>query len=90
MVLNTKKRRMLVEAASRLKAGVGPSDAPLAPIPIPSASAPAPTDLRLKGVVEATASKEENTCSGLVFKRKRGVDAVVPAQSGSEGRASSF
>jgi len=78
MVLNEKKRRMLVEAASKLKAGAGPSDAnaaapadgPIAVISAPNPYATAPTDLRQKGVVEATASEDEDTCSGLVFKKK--------------------
>jgi len=98
MVLNAEKRRMLAEATSKLKAGVGlsdakaaaPVDAPSTPIPTPSPSAPAPADLRLKGVVKATAPEDEDTCFGLVFKRKKGADAAVPAQSASDGRASFF
>ena len=82
---------MLAEAASKLKVGVGPSDAPPAPI---LASMPFYTSpcgyLRQKGVVGATASKDKDTCSDLVFKRKKGVDAAVSAQSTSTGRTSSF
>lgn len=56
----------------------------------PSPYAPTPVDLRQKGVVEATASEDEDTCSSLVFKRKRVADVAVPAQSASDGCASSF
>jgi len=98
MVLNEEKRRMLAEAASKRKAGAGPSDvdvatpanAPGTAITAPSPYAPTPMDLRQKGVVEATASEDEDTCSSLVFKRKRVVDVAVPAQSASDGRASFF
>ena len=41
-------------------------------------------------MVEATASEDKETCSGLVFKRKRGVDVVVLAHSTSDGGAPSF
>jgi len=41
-------------------------------------------------VVEAIASEDEDTCYGLVFKRKMGADVAVPANSASDGRASSF
>ena len=90
MVLNVEKRKMLAEAASKLKNGVGPSNAPPAPTPATSPSASTPADLRQKGVVEATASEDEDTCTGLVFKRKRGVDVTVSAHSVSDGCAPSF
>jgi len=98
MVLITEKRRTLVEAASKLKVGVclsdakvvAPANAPLMPIPAPNPSIPAPADLRQKGVVEAAAFEDEDIYYGLVFKRKRGVDAAVSAQSALDGRASSF
>jgi len=54
----------LAAVATQLKATPGPSD--------PGPSAPAPIDQRLKGVaevVEAAASKDEDTCPGLVLKR---------------------
>ena len=35
-------------------------------------------------MAEATAIKDEDTCSGLAFKRKRKVDAAVPAKSASD------
>jgi len=83
MVLNAEKRRMLAEAASKLKASAGPSGAnvaaPAVVIPAPTPSAPAPANLRQKGMVEATASEDEDICSGLVFKRKMGVDGCVPS-----------
>ena len=89
---------MLAEAASKLKAGAGPSDANTAApadalaatIFAPNPYAPAPADLRQKGVVEAAASEDEDTCSGLVFKRKRGVDIAVPMLSTLDGCVPSF
>jgi len=86
MVLNTEKKRMLAEAASKLKASVDPSEA----LPAPSFSAPAPAYLRQKGMVEATASEDEDTCTGLVFKRKRGADVAVSMHSLPDGCAPSF
>jgi len=56
-------------------------------------SAPAPVDQRQKGVaevIEAAATEDEDTCSGLVFKRKRKFDVAVHAPSGSNGRAPSY
>jgi len=98
MVLNEEKRRMLTEVASKRKAGAGPSDAdastpidgPPTTTSTPSPSAPAPVDLRQNGIVEATASEDEDTCSGLVFKRKKGADVAVPGHSASDDRAPSF
>jgi len=80
MVLNAEKRRQLAAVAAQLKAAPGPF-------------APTPIDQRLKGVVEVTeaaASEDEDTCSGLIFKRKRKADVVVPAPLGSDGRAPSY
>jgi len=76
---------MLAEAASKLKAGDGPSNALPAPIPVPSLSASTPADLRLKGVVEATAFEDEDTCSGLVLKRKKGFRCRCPIPIGLRG-----
>jgi len=98
MVLNAKKRWMLVEATSKLKVGASPSnantaapaDAPFAVISAPNPYAPAPADLRQEGVVEAIASEDEDTCSDFVFKRKRVANVAAPAQSASNGCASSF
>jgi len=64
MPLNAEKRRQLAEVALQRKDALGPSDADAA-TPIASAlgpSAPAPIDHRQKGVVEATASEDEDTC----------------------------
>ena len=55
-----------------------------------SPSAPASVDHRQNGVVEATASEDEDTCSGLVFKRKRVVDVTAPTHLASDDRAPSF
>ena len=93
MVINAEKRRMLAEAAAKRKASVGPSDIDVAaPAGVATVAifAPSPTDLRQKGAIEATASGDEDTCSGLVFKRKKGADVAVPVHSASDGCASSF
>jgi len=85
MVLNAEKRRQLAIVAAQLKAAPGPS--------APGPSAPAPIDQRLKRVVvvaEVAASEDEDTCSGLVFKRKRKADAAVPAPSSSDGHTPSY
>jgi len=87
MVLNVEKRRQLVVVALQLKVALDPS-APTTSAPGPSA--PAPVDQRQKGVAEVATSKDEDTCSGLVFKRKRKVDAVIPSPSGSDDRAPSY
>ena len=92
MVRNTENRRQLAEVALQRKAAPGPSDAdaPTAAANAPSPSTPAPVDHRQKGVVEATAFEDEETCSGIVFKRKRKADAAVPANLASGDRAPSF
>jgi len=85
MVLNAEKRRQLAVMAAQLKAAPGPSAA--------GPSSLAPIDQRLKGVAEvaeAAAFEDEDTYSGIVFKRKRKADAVVPAPSGSNGQAPSY
>jgi len=85
MVLNVEKRRQLAVVAGQMKAAPGPS--------APGPSAPAPTDQRLKGVAEVAEvvpSEDEDTCSGLVYKRKRKVDVVVPALSGLDGQTPSY
>jgi len=81
MVLNAKKRRQLAEIALKRKAAPGPStaDAPIHPV-----------DQRQKGVAEATATEDEDTCLGLVFTRKRKVDVAVPTNLASDNRAPSF
>jgi len=98
MVLNAEKRRHLAEMALRRKATPDPSDASAsasadaltAAISAPSPSAPALLDHRKKGVVEATASEDEDTCSGLVFKMKRTTDPAVSVHSTSDSSAPSF
>ena len=71
--------------ALQRKAAPGPFDDDIS---TPAASAPdppalAPVDHRQKGVVEAISSKDEDTCSGLVFKRKRKVNVVIPTGGAS-------
>ena len=41
-------------------------------------------------VAEVAPSKDEDTCSDLIFRRKRKADAVVPASSDSNGQAPSY
>jgi len=89
MVLNAEKKRQLAVVALQLKAAPGPSpdDASAPATSAPGPSAPALVEQRQKGVTEAAASEDEDTCSGLVFKRKRKVDVAVPTNSGSDDRA---
>jgi len=78
MVINEEKRKKLAELASKRKAAlanVGTSTPEGTSPPATSAPIslkPAPIDQRQKRVVEATVSEDEDTCTGLVFKRKRG------------------
>jgi len=81
------KRRQFVVVALQLRVAPGPFAVATSP---PSPSAPVPVDQRQKGVVEVAASKDEDTCSGLVFKKKRKVDVVIPVTLGSDDRAPSF
>jgi len=96
MVLDAEKRRKLGELVTRRKAalaGVG-TLTPARPPPVATSASispePAPIDHRQKGVVEATVSEDEDTYTGLVFKRKRGTDVTVSAHSSSDGCASFF
>jgi len=85
MVFNAEKRRQLDAVATQMKATPGPSTAGL--------SAPPPIDQRLKGVVEVAKVapfEDEDTCSGLIFKRKHKADVVVTTLSDSDGQASSY
>jgi len=87
MVLDAEKRRQLVVVAMQKKNAPGPST------PGPSAPSPSIKDKRLKGVAEVTkvaASEDEETYSGLVFKRKRKADAAIPMPSDSDGQAPSY
>jgi len=81
MVLNVEKRRELAVVALQLKAASGPSivDASAPATSALGPSAPALIDQRQKGVVEATTSEDEDTCSGLVFKSKRKGETAVPS-----------
>jgi len=55
-----------------------------------AASALYAKDKKLKRVAEAAPSKDDETCSGLFFKRKRKVDVAIPVPSDSDGRAPSY
>jgi len=96
MVLNAKKRNKLDELVARHKASLADAgtSAPVGPSPTaasaPTSPVPALIDNRQKGVVEATASEDEDTYTSLVFKRKRADDVVAPSHSASDGHAPSF
>jgi len=96
MVLNEEKRNKLAELVARRWAAFAnaststPAGPPPATISTPISPEPAPIDHRQKGVVEATSSENEDTLTGLVFKRKRGDDVVPPSHSASDGHAPSF
>jgi len=95
MVLNAEKRRHLVVVAAQKKNAPGLSVlGPSAPCTsAPGPFAPGPKDKRLKGVAEVAdvaPSEDDETFSGLVFKRKHKVDAAIPVPSDSDGRAPSY
>jgi len=92
MVLNAKKRRQFAATTLQLRAVPGPfaTDALTPATSAPGPSAPTRVDQRQKGVTEAAASKDEDTCLDLVFKRKMKADAAVPAASGLDDRAPSY
>jgi len=76
MTLNAERKKKLVDLLDKRRAAivdVGTSTPTTLPSPATYAlnsSAPAPVD-KLKGVVVETSSKDEDTGSGLVFKRHR-------------------
>jgi len=92
MVLNAEKRRQLAEVALQRKAAPGSSaaDAPTLADNAPGPYAPVPVDHRQKGVVKAIAFEDEDTYSGIVFKRKRKADVAVPSPSHLDAHAPSY
>jgi len=77
MVLDAKKRRHQAVVAVQKKTAPGPS-----------APGPSTKDKRLKQVaqvVEVVPFEDNETYSGLVFKRKRKADAAIPVPSDSNG-----
>jgi len=87
MGFNKDKKKKLADLLAKRRAaaaGVGtsprvsPTSATSAPIE------PAPVDDRQKGVV-AVDSDDEETCTGLVFKRQRVGEAMAPSPSPSGG-----
>ena len=73
-MLDAQKRRNLAALAKQKK-----------PILAPSVK-----DKKMKVVAEVAPSEDEDTCSGLVFKRKLKVDGAISAPSDSDGRAPSY
>jgi len=69
MVLDTQKKKHLVVVAIQKKTTPGPSA----------------KDKKLKMVVEVVPSDDEETFSGLVFKRKHKVDVTNHVPSNSDG-----
>ena len=55
-----------------------------------TATGPSAKDNKLKAVAEVVPSKDEETCSGLVFKRKRKADTAIPMPLDLDGRAPSY
>jgi len=96
MVLNAEKRNKLVELVTHRKVALAdagtsaPASTPPPAASAPNSPVPAPVDNRRKGVVVATGSKDEDTCTGLIFKRQRVDDVVAPSHSASDGHAPSF
>jgi len=73
-MLDTQKRKNLAALAKQKK----------------TTQVPSAKGQKLKAVAEVTPSKDEETCSGLVFKRKRTDAAVGFVHSTSGGRAPSY
>jgi len=96
MVLDAEKRNKLVELVACRKAALAdagtstPAGPHLVATSAPISPEPAPIDHRQKRVVEATASENEDTCTCLVFKRKRVDDVVAPSLSTLDGHTLSF
>jgi len=74
MVLDAQKRKSLASLVVQKKTA-----------PTPSAK-----DRKLKAVAEVAPSEDEETYSGLIFKRKRKDDAAIPVPSKSDGRGPSY
>jgi len=89
MVLDAEKRRYLVVVATQKKTALGPS-APIPAAPGSSAHGPSVKDNRRKGVVEVAPSEDKDTCSGLIFRRKRKADVAIPVPSNLDGQAPSY
>jgi len=96
MVLDVERRNKLAALVARRRATLAdagtstPAGLPPVATSAPISHEPAPIDHGQQGVVEATASEDEDTCTGLVFKRKRAGDDVAPSHSASDGHAPSF
>jgi len=79
-------------AKRRAAASVGTSTHATLPSPTtsaPNSSTPAHVNKR-KGVVVETSSEDEDTGSGLVFKRHRVSEVVAPSHSASSGLTPTF
>jgi len=96
MVLNAEKRNKLAELVAHRKdaqpdAGTSaPANTPPAAASVPNSHGSAPIDNKQKGVVVESDLEDEDTCTGLVFKRQRMDDVMVPSHSACDGHAPSF
>ena len=97
MTLNAESKKKLADLLVQRRtvvAGLGtttPTNPPPSTTSAPNTSEPAPVDNRQKGVVVVAAdSEDEDTCTGLVFKRPRVGDVQVAAHSAFDGHAPSF
>jgi len=93
MTFNEDKKKKLVALLAKRRvvaAGAGTSNPPPPAPPAPHSSIPAPDGDRLKGVVVAAGTEDEDTSSGLDFKRQRVGDVEAPAHSTFDGHTPSF
>jgi len=91
--LTRRKRKKLAELLAKQRAtaaGAGTSNNPPPTTSAPNSSDLAPDGDRLKGVVVAAGTEDEDTSSGLIFKRQRVGDVEVPTHLASDGHASSL
>lgn len=82
MVLKAEKKRHLAAMTTQMTTAIGPF--------APGSSA---KDKRLKGVAEVAEVapfEDEDTCSGLIFRRKRKAEAAILVPSDSDGQAPSY
>jgi len=93
ITLNEEKNKNLAELLARHKAaaaGIGTSTPPPPITSAPNSSEPASGVNKLKEVVVATGTEDEDTSSGFVFKRKKVGDVEASSHSASDGHAPSF
>ncbi|KAK7373540.1 hypothetical protein VNO80_06954 [Phaseolus coccineus] len=85
MVLSAEEKKRLADVLSRRTAG---GSGPAGP-PSPAVAAPEPIADKSKRAAPVEISEDEDTCSDLVFKRKR-VEVATEVSSATEGQPPSF